>query len=528
MEDEQPTAAEVASQQNLIAAATGGGSLGGDVGALAAAAEQPAVVLSATAAPRVRTPRIRSIDSLRGVAALCVMLWHYTNYEIFDGSIWQMKLGYLGVDLFFVISGFVIFMTVEGARSIGAFAFALTRLYPTFLFATIVVYIIWFPASSEVNDAIDPGPPPSVGNFFLNLTMMGDFFDMCLPGFQFVVSSAWTLALETWFYVWIGVLFVTHQLKHWHWYMLAWMVIEVLSDHVFVWPSESPHWLYMWMVIFELEYIHLFAAGMALYGLFKRYGHLPESEPEPKPELNAVGKVGKESSTERTERSGSWAASAAAAKENTPLLGRSLSGGADSGGDVEDGQPPPAASSKAASGPRHAGRVVLEFFRASCLDLLVLLAAFLVNAFSKSPWGSGRRYANWQWINPLFCVFAYGMFTLIICTHRWRSSSRVFKVVGSVLEKEYFVFFGTISYALYLIHEEAGYFMLQGWHGSQAPQATFPPLFGVDPAVPAGGALFIVMCTSIVAATGITFLYEQPVMERMRQWYKWRERSRAQ
>ena len=58
--------------------------------------------------------RYLELDALRGLAAVFVMLFHYTQgkdvSEVFN-------LGVTGVDLFFLISGFVIFMSINKVSS---------------------------------------------------------------------------------------------------------------------------------------------------------------------------------------------------------------------------------------------------------------------------------------------------------------------------------------------------------------------------------------------------------------------------
>lgn len=64
--------------------------------------------------------RLPELDAFRGIAAISVLLYHYChNYDGYFGypnrfnSLLNFHFGYFGVDLFFTISGFVIFMTVE-------------------------------------------------------------------------------------------------------------------------------------------------------------------------------------------------------------------------------------------------------------------------------------------------------------------------------------------------------------------------------------------------------------------------------
>jgi peptidoglycan/LPS O-acetylase OafA/YrhL len=533
MEDEQPTAAEVQSA-DALAGATAPSSSGGEKTTTAEDARAGAgVPRGVSGQRRRRRARITSIDALRGVAALCVMLWHYTNYVAFArGSVWQMRLGYLGVDLFFVISGFVIFMTVEGASTVRDFAFArFTRLYPTFFLATILLYAIWWAATANgINGCVEPGPPPSWGQFFLNLTMLGGFFENAWGDFHFVVSSAWTLAYECSFYFWVGLLFATGQLRRWQPIMLVWMALEVIMDQAVLWPSGF-HWTYVLSVFFLFDYVHLFAAGMALYALFRRYGHPPEDDEAYDDEPTIWQQwFGRMLTPPLPSKAG----------EQTPLLSASsVAHGPSEHGAVSAAPTPapatqPDVASKAAEDEDKAKALALSgalahivsFLRASWPELLILLIAFLIATLDKSPWGSGRRYTHWQLIHPMFCVCVYSVFALIICVHRWRGRVRVLEVVGSAMEKEYVVFFGTVSYAVYLVHEETGYFLIQGLHGSDDPTCTFPPLFHTSPPWNPAGTICFVMLAALLFGTLITYLYEQPVMERMRRWYKRRQTAR--
>ena len=65
--------------------------------------------------------RFTEIDALRGLAAIAVILFHYTTY--YDDRFGHLKEGYIdffwfgeyGVQLFFIISGFVIYMSIMKA-----------------------------------------------------------------------------------------------------------------------------------------------------------------------------------------------------------------------------------------------------------------------------------------------------------------------------------------------------------------------------------------------------------------------------
>ncbi|MBW8782649.1 MAG: acyltransferase [Verrucomicrobia bacterium] len=59
-----------------------------------------------------------SLDALRAAAAISVCLFHFSHDNFLNGGVFQsiFQLGYLGVDAFFVISGFVIPLALYNSR----------------------------------------------------------------------------------------------------------------------------------------------------------------------------------------------------------------------------------------------------------------------------------------------------------------------------------------------------------------------------------------------------------------------------
>ena len=93
--------------------------------------------------------RLELLDYGRFLAAISVALFHYTFNGISNGKIASItlipnlveftKYGYLGVHLFFMISGYVIFFSArKGAPSKFAVNRAV-RLYPAYWFAVLFI-----------------------------------------------------------------------------------------------------------------------------------------------------------------------------------------------------------------------------------------------------------------------------------------------------------------------------------------------------------------------------------------------------
>ena len=97
--------------------------------------------------------RMHEIDVLRFIAAFIVMIYHYTfvffnanhlspiKYTLLEPF---TKYGFLGVQIFFIISGYVVMMSAHG-KSLKQFIFSRAiRLYPAFWIACTSIYLYTF------------------------------------------------------------------------------------------------------------------------------------------------------------------------------------------------------------------------------------------------------------------------------------------------------------------------------------------------------------------------------------------------
>ncbi len=112
-----------------------------------AAGERPRLRVRALAMPgeapcvprtKVAPPRFVGLDGLRGIAALCVMAYHFTQ-----GGMGLFPSAPTAVDLFFALSGFVIAHTYEPRLAAGLaprrfMALRLIRLYPLYFAGTVL------------------------------------------------------------------------------------------------------------------------------------------------------------------------------------------------------------------------------------------------------------------------------------------------------------------------------------------------------------------------------------------------------
>lgn len=209
----------------------------------------------------MKSDRIPELDALRGLAAVAVLLFHYSTgfertYQFTQAQPFDFRFGYLGVQLFFVVSGFVIFLTLERTQRPLDFAFSrFSRLYPTFwagvLITTAVVTLARLPHAERTATEV-----------LINLTMLQEFF-----GVRSVDGVYWTLTRELVFYGWVLAVFTLGWIKHWVPLAYAWLSFQFVANQ-----AERFYGWFPWKLEFYFltEYCHLFVAGIAFYRIYRK------------------------------------------------------------------------------------------------------------------------------------------------------------------------------------------------------------------------------------------------------------------
>jgi peptidoglycan/LPS O-acetylase OafA/YrhL len=149
---------------------------------------------------KVGVRHISSIDGLRAIAVTAVILYHL-------GITW-IPGGFLGVDLFFVISGYVITRLIldsinqSSALDLRAFyAARLRRIYPAFIFmviCTIIFIGVWAPEAIKRFLSDLPYALTGTINWFL-VARHQDYFEAI--GRPPLLQHTWSLAVELQFYL---------------------------------------------------------------------------------------------------------------------------------------------------------------------------------------------------------------------------------------------------------------------------------------------------------------------------------------
>lgn len=199
--------------------------------------------------------RLLALDSLRAIAALAVLFYHYTRgYEHVVGPHIQpvpsVEFGYLGVDLFFVISGYVIAWTLQRSSSLADFAFGrIARIYPAYLAGAVITGIVIFgfgfnPTHIQTGDI--------AWNTIIGLPQ--------LVNAQNLDASYWTLGLEVSFYVMAAIATCWLPKMRFEISCLAWLAASLVVRVLL--PEHT-----RLALLLVSNYSPLFVAGAMLFAL---------------------------------------------------------------------------------------------------------------------------------------------------------------------------------------------------------------------------------------------------------------------
>jgi peptidoglycan/LPS O-acetylase OafA/YrhL len=220
-----------------------------------------------------RPIRFYEIDLLRFLAALTVVFYHYTYRGFQQGHYSPIaypelgrltRYGWLGVRLFFLISGYVVLLSAQGKTVRQFFLARVTRLYPAFWVACTLTFLVKRFFGPMPADGLMSPLHATFGQYVANMTMLPEFM-----AFPLMDEAYWSLTIELTFYFLIGLLIATKLLKHLEVVLAAWLgyaavALSGIGRGGVLFPS----------LLFP-AYAPYFVAGMLFYLLQQPKGRTP-------------------------------------------------------------------------------------------------------------------------------------------------------------------------------------------------------------------------------------------------------------
>lgn len=156
--------------------------------------------------------RYRSLDAWRGLAALAVVACHasggfgrnpqFSDFNPVFGTLWGVgRHGYLGVHIFFAISGYCIAASLASClqrreSALGFLRDRALRIYPVYWAALVFFLVLGVATAPLIGASPYSVLPKSMDSLLLNTTLLQPLF-----GNSYLLGVTWSLAYEVAFYV---------------------------------------------------------------------------------------------------------------------------------------------------------------------------------------------------------------------------------------------------------------------------------------------------------------------------------------
>ena len=206
--------------------------------------------------------RLPELDALRGLAALSVCFFHFSTFNYAFFNLRYFRFGVTGVDLFFLISGFVIFMSITKIQQLRDFWIArISRLYPAYWVSIIIaVTSFYFFRSNTVNLS----PNYVIGNLLMVQPLLRA---------KDLVEAYWTLYIELNFYLFISAVWYLKKINNIENTVLAGLLIMLCFNGYYLVSNSALYQQFfisirgVWPL---LSHFHLFAAGIIFYKVYQK------------------------------------------------------------------------------------------------------------------------------------------------------------------------------------------------------------------------------------------------------------------
>jgi peptidoglycan/LPS O-acetylase OafA/YrhL len=218
--------------------------------------------------------RLKNIDFLRGIAALSVTYFHLSGSTFVAEQLGKSgRFGYLGVEIFFVISGFIIPISMNNRnfqtnQTFGFLLKRMARISPPYLITMILSLIVIVLTKRQF---------PDFTTIVAHIGYLNDILKL-----RWVNPVFWTLAIEFQFYIFLALTY-NFMVKNNYGTLVGFAGIMLVS--MFTTQAYLPYWFGMFalgILTFKKLYLNLnnyiFWISVALICIFIFFHHgLPEA-----------------------------------------------------------------------------------------------------------------------------------------------------------------------------------------------------------------------------------------------------------
>lgn len=200
------------------------------------------------------------IDLLRFLSALWVAFFHFNEPIVYIDNWYRnfLKLGYLGVPVFFVISGYCVILSATNVKSMRTFLIRrLFRIFPPYLFSLLIVLVVVIILKILNGYNCVTVLPKTTSEILLTISLLTYPFSH-VKGINWVY---WSLTYEAFFYIIIGLSLSLPAKIQIHFLILVSLLALLLP----IYPSGPLFFLRCWPI---------FALGICIYFMQQRNNYI--------------------------------------------------------------------------------------------------------------------------------------------------------------------------------------------------------------------------------------------------------------
>jgi peptidoglycan/LPS O-acetylase OafA/YrhL len=200
---------------------------------------------------KVNKAHLFTLDSLRGIAALAVCLFHFTGVGLPKLTYEPLKnafsWGWLGVEIFFVISGFIIpYVLLKSNYTLKDFGAFIGKRFVRICPPSYIILLLSLLQFYVIDHYLHPAHP-WLAQVSVPATIHNFLYTVTFTNYSWFNGVFWTLAVEFQFYIFIGLVFSLMFKNIWT-YLLSCIVVGALYYLPFAEQAQFLHYSSLFLI----------------------------------------------------------------------------------------------------------------------------------------------------------------------------------------------------------------------------------------------------------------------------------------